>query len=615
MSAQEQNHLASNAVNANDVPLGQHNTIEMATLVTDKAGLSSKDQDGTAMHTVQKEVSEIEKYRKGNNGSPFFGLPPYQSPYSGTRSYNYAEKYPPDPLGHEFKENARVWKVYLDEAENYDDEMLKGFKDTIDSLLIFAALFSAVVTTFVVSTAGSLQPDYSQITATLLAEQVQLIRAAGNQTAIDNVSFSAVNLESISPSRNDLWINGLFFTSLSLSLVTALLSVLVKQWLQAYSSISSGNAKERAVIRQFRFSGLVKWKVPVIIGMLPLILHTSLALFLVGLSLYVRELHPSLCWIVIAITVFAFAMYMGSVFLTAIWLECPYRIPLLFKPVNYILHIFTAFRTYSSGSGHFPSSLKEAELDFLTSLDKSAGNSSTLDVISTDILAWMCTLQSNSSIQEIVLQALHGLFTENVALSNGINESYWAHYNFLNVVQSKINPYLNLLSQVLNNALADINENYKYEIWPSLALQWMKVADLDSWPAIEPQIIKNSLIQATKRNDETAVRKIIEIMQLNRSKFPISDWNSNTLYLASELGHMEACKVLIDNRAKVKTSKEGVVQNAVLVAAANSKWDVVQFLIENARDIEVKEKEYLTICQMAVVSGKTNIIQLLLLKG
>lgn len=53
------------------------------------------------------------------------------------RSYNYEEKYAPDPLNDEIKENARVWRVYLDEAESYDDEMLRGFKDTIDSLLVF----------------------------------------------------------------------------------------------------------------------------------------------------------------------------------------------------------------------------------------------------------------------------------------------------------------------------------------------------------------------------------------------------------------------------------------------------------------------------------------------
>lgn len=58
---------------------------------------------------------------------------------AGGRSYNYEEKYAPDALGEETSENARVWKVYLDEAENYDDEMLRGFRDTIDSLLVFVS--------------------------------------------------------------------------------------------------------------------------------------------------------------------------------------------------------------------------------------------------------------------------------------------------------------------------------------------------------------------------------------------------------------------------------------------------------------------------------------------
>lgn len=58
-----------------------------------------------------------------------------------THTYDYEKKYPSDPLGEEVKENARFWKVYLDEAEHYDDEMLGGFKDTIDSLLVFVSVF------------------------------------------------------------------------------------------------------------------------------------------------------------------------------------------------------------------------------------------------------------------------------------------------------------------------------------------------------------------------------------------------------------------------------------------------------------------------------------------
>ncbi|KAF5361412.1 hypothetical protein D9758_006235 [Tetrapyrgos nigripes] len=98
----------------------------------------------------------------------------------GNRNYDYSQTYPPDELTREAGDNARMWKVYLDEAEEFDNEMLRSLKDTLDALLglVFAALFSAVVTTFVVSTTESLQPDYSQITARLTVEQNQLLRSS-----------------------------------------------------------------------------------------------------------------------------------------------------------------------------------------------------------------------------------------------------------------------------------------------------------------------------------------------------------------------------------------------------------------------------------------------------
>ncbi|KAJ7587444.1 hypothetical protein C8J56DRAFT_720337, partial [Mycena floridula] len=197
---------------------------------------------------------------------------------------DYEEKYPPDPMGHEIKPNARVWKVYLDESESYDDDMLRSFRDTIDALLVFAALFSGVVTTLLIQTSQSLQPNYPQITTLLLREQIQILRAAGNISAINAIPSS---LDVMQQQQSDIWINGLFIASLSLSLATALLSVLVKQWLQAYSSLTQGSAMARALIRQFRFTGLDQWKVPEIIGILPLILHASLAAFFIGLALFV----------------------------------------------------------------------------------------------------------------------------------------------------------------------------------------------------------------------------------------------------------------------------------------------------------------------------------------
>ncbi|KAL1751612.1 hypothetical protein FB107DRAFT_185945, partial [Schizophyllum commune] len=73
--------------------------------------------------------------------------------------------------------NARFWRVYLDEAHIYDAEMIEGWRDTLDVLLVFAGLFSAVVMTLVVQSSTALKPDYAQISASLMIELIGIQRA------------------------------------------------------------------------------------------------------------------------------------------------------------------------------------------------------------------------------------------------------------------------------------------------------------------------------------------------------------------------------------------------------------------------------------------------------
>jgi hypothetical protein len=40
----------------------------------------------------------------------------------------------------EMGENARVWRVYNDEADRTDMEMVDGWKGTLDTLLIFVSV-------------------------------------------------------------------------------------------------------------------------------------------------------------------------------------------------------------------------------------------------------------------------------------------------------------------------------------------------------------------------------------------------------------------------------------------------------------------------------------------
>ncbi|KAH8796265.1 hypothetical protein DL96DRAFT_1479299, partial [Flagelloscypha sp. PMI_526] len=210
--------------------------------------------------------------------------------HTGGRSFDYEQKYPLDSSGEEASPEARVWLTYLEEAEMYDHDMIQGFRDTIDSLLVLAGLFSAIVATFVVQTSQSLKPDFAQLSLIVQVEQTALLRAGGNVSLMNAVPLSYISTASPTYTTADLWINGLFFTSLSLSVTTALLAVLIKQWCQAYTSVTSGSARDKVLIRQFRFDGLVKWKLPEIVGSLPLLLHLAFAVFFAGLSFFVYDL-------------------------------------------------------------------------------------------------------------------------------------------------------------------------------------------------------------------------------------------------------------------------------------------------------------------------------------
>ncbi|KAH8809652.1 hypothetical protein DL96DRAFT_1821895 [Flagelloscypha sp. PMI_526] len=365
----------------------------------------------------------------------FFGIPRYQ-PFSGGRTFDYEQKYPLDPQGKEARPEARVWATYLDEAEMYDHDMIQSFRDTIDSLLVLAGLFSAIVATFVAQTSQSLKPDFTQLNLLIQIEQTALLRTGGNVSAMNNIPISNIATDTRTYTTADLWINGLFFTSLSLSVSTALLAVLVKQWCQAYTSVTSGSARDRVLTRQFRFDGLIKWKLPEIVGSFPLLLHLAFAVFFAGLSYFVYDLHRNISSIVIVCTVLAAFLYFGSILLPAIWLECPYRIPLLFRPARSLIYFFGKLFSFLGSNGssilsilypHLPPeklkmndilvdilvSLKEAESALLSAPDLPYDDFlSQRMLITARSLVWLFELSNNMATQRIATAAAYGSFIE-----------------------------------------------------------------------------------------------------------------------------------------------------------------------------------------------------------
>ncbi|PBK99380.1 hypothetical protein ARMGADRAFT_1125022, partial [Armillaria gallica] len=240
---------------------------------------------------------------------------------------DYEQRLPEEMRYEEMGPTARVWRTYLDECAPFDLEMVERWREELDVLLVFAGIFLVVVTIFVAQTSQSLRVDYGQVTASLLFELIEVQRSTANGSIVTNNDVPRSDL-TFRPSILNAWVNGLWFTSLSLSLATALFVVLTKQWIHQYTSVSSGTPRDRCRLRQSRYMGLQKWGVDLIIGFLPIPMSVSLAVFMVGLVLFIIPLQISTASVVGAITFASFAAYLITSFISILYPSCPYRTPL-----------------------------------------------------------------------------------------------------------------------------------------------------------------------------------------------------------------------------------------------------------------------------------------------
>ncbi|KAJ7343018.1 hypothetical protein DFH08DRAFT_703573, partial [Mycena albidolilacea] len=239
---------------------------------------------------------------------------------------DYRAKYAEDPPYRELEPDARVWHVYNDESGIFDNDMVVESSDNLDILLVFASFLSFfVLTTFVAQTSQALSPDNTAVSNSILAELVALQRAQANGTSFESIPHADT---SFTVALSDIWVNGLWFTSLMFSLTTALLAVLAKQWLRQYLSFVAGSARERALIRQFRYASFDKWGVQLIIGLLPLILHLSLFLFMTGLAIFLYALNHIMATVVASIAGSLLGTYIVTNLLPILAIGCLYRTPL-----------------------------------------------------------------------------------------------------------------------------------------------------------------------------------------------------------------------------------------------------------------------------------------------
>ncbi|KAF7368117.1 hypothetical protein MSAN_00877900 [Mycena sanguinolenta] len=220
---------------------------------------------------------------------------------------------------------AKLWSFYVSEAEKYDKALVAGWRSDMDGLLIFAGLFSASLTAFLIESYKTLSPDQGAVTIAILAQISNQLHGGSNISAVD-----VAPLMNVRPTSAALVCNTFWFLSLGFSLACALIATLVEQWTRQF--IYASELKQSPIIRArvfaYLFYGLERFGMHAMVQLIPLLLHISLLLFFAGLIAFLEPINTVVAVLAAAMFVSISLAYLYLTVLPMFSSDSPYRTPL-----------------------------------------------------------------------------------------------------------------------------------------------------------------------------------------------------------------------------------------------------------------------------------------------
>ncbi|KAF8997697.1 hypothetical protein BDQ17DRAFT_1283721 [Cyathus striatus] len=229
-----------------------------------------------------------------------------------------------------FSLDAKIWAHYLRDAERVAKERAERWKTWLDSILIFAGLFAGVVASFVSNgTSGSLQPT----------------------------------------SESSIWISGLWFCSLVITIFGAVMGVLAKTWITNYTPVSDGKAQD-VYYRLLLDRQAENWHLERVILVIPLLIQIASFLFAIGLAIQTFSTNRAVGIVITVLVGAAVAAYiLSSIIATANPQSFPFRTPLS-DLLTFLKHnFFQAYKKRQEERGNI-SFLKSVVVEVLVSLKR-----------------------------------------------------------------------------------------------------------------------------------------------------------------------------------------------------------------------------------------------------
>ncbi|KAK0209928.1 hypothetical protein IW262DRAFT_1323774, partial [Armillaria fumosa] len=257
-----------------------------------------------------------------------FGLSQQGAGSAGVPTGDFRAYAPSQPF-EEAGPTSSVWHAYLDESRDCDANIVAEQRGEVNILLVFAGLFSAVVSSFITSSSTKFQPDYQKMSAFLLFDQINIQLALANGTSIDDVTTSGFDPNApFTPDLGDVLVIVLLLTSLVLSLTTAFFAIVIDALYCDYMSPIPGQPNVRARIRHLRYNSLVKWNFQYSIRVLQVLLHFSLLTFVLGLIVSSWGYSPELNVVLVVILSLIFWIYLIVSGEALLYPERPLKTPL-----------------------------------------------------------------------------------------------------------------------------------------------------------------------------------------------------------------------------------------------------------------------------------------------
>ena len=140
-------------------------------------------------------------------------------------------------------------------------------------------MFAGFLSSFLIELLSRLEQDPMDVIRDVLIYQTQMIR---NSTLEPHIP------PEFSPPEHIVIVNALFYASLGVMILAAFIAMLIKSWVREFDRglRAMSLPEQRAKTREFRYLGMERWKLPEMVGILPLLIQISLLLFSIGLVLF-----------------------------------------------------------------------------------------------------------------------------------------------------------------------------------------------------------------------------------------------------------------------------------------------------------------------------------------